>query len=484
VSTKKDISGMFPRAVDSKLRAWMDTKGRKPLILRGARQVGKTVAVKLFARHFDHFINLNMDLAADADLFRRRLDIRDLYQAILLKHRISASEGKILLFLDEIQSCPEAVDSLRYFHEDLPDVFVIAAGSLLEIALHEKHIGFPVGRVEHLFMYPLSFREFLVATNAGPVLTAYDTVPLPAYAHPELLQQFHRYTLIGGMPEVLAKYAESRDITALKPVYDSLLTSYLDDVPKYARNTTMAAVLRHCIESAPFVAGQRITLAGFGQSNYRAREVGEALRTLQRAMLLYLMYPSVSVEIPIMPNLKKSPRLQFFDTGLLNYFAGLQDEFFRHDDLHAIYKGMLAEHIVGQELLCLESDTRKKQCFWVRDKTQSQAEVDFVIQHRSYVIPVEVKSGTAGTLRSLHEFVDRCPHRFAVRLYAGPLDLHPARTPSGKSYNLLNVPYFLAAKIHEYVDWMMEQVDHTVDATTLAPESEESPFPAKEHPTE
>lgn len=459
MATEKDtVCGMFPRAVDAKLKTWMDTTGRKPLILRGARQVGKTVAIKLFARHFDYFVNLNMDLPADAELFRRRLDIRDLHQAILLKHHISASAGKILLFLDEIQSCPEAVDSLRYFHEVLPEVFVIAAGSLLEIALHEKHIGFPVGRVAHLFMHPLAFREFLVATDAGPVIETFDTVPFPAYAHPELLRQFHRYALIGGMPEVVAEYAKNRDITALKPIYDSLLTSYLDDVPKYARNPTMTAILRHCIEAAPFVAGQRITLAGFGQSNYRSREVGEALRTLQRAMLLYLMYPSVGVDIPIMPDLKKSPRLQFLDTGLLNYFAGLQNDFFRYDDLHAIYKGRLAEHIVGQELLGLEPNTRKRQCFWVRDKSQSQAEVDFVIQYRGYVIPVEVKSGTAGTLRSLHEFVNRCPHGLAVRLYAGPLELHPARTPAGKCYQLLNVPYFLAAKIHEYVDWMLAQV--------------------------
>ena len=463
MSTVHEVSRLFPRAVDSKLQEWMSTRGRKPLILRGARQVGKTVAVKLFARNFKHLIALNMDLSADSDLFRRGLDIHDLYQSILLRHRISASDGKILLFLDEIQSCPEAVDTLRYFHEDLPDVYLIAAGSLLEIALQDQHIGFPVGRVAHLFMYPLSFREFLVATGAGPAIAAFDTVPSPAYALAELLQLFHRYALIGGMPEVVAEYAAKRDLTALKPVYDSLLTSYLDDVPKYARSTTMTAVLRHCIEAAPFVAGRRITLAGFGQSNYRSREVGEALRTLQRAMLLHLLHPTVGVEIPIMPDLKKSPRLQFLDTGLMNYFAGLQDEFFRHDDLHAIYKGLLAEHIVGQELICLEPNTRRKQCFWVRDKTQSQAEVDFVIQHRGHVIPLEVKSGTAGKLRSLHEFMDRCPHGFAVRLYAGPLAQHTARTPSGKSYALLNVPYFLAAKIHEYIDWMMEQIGHAVD---------------------
>jgi predicted AAA+ superfamily ATPase len=235
---RRDTLTLFPRAIGAELKAWMETQDRKPLILRGARQVGKTVAVEMFARHFDHFVCLNMDLAADAELFRRRLSVRDLYQAILLSQRVSVSSGKILLFLDEIQNCPEAVDCLRYFHEDLPEVFVVAAGSLLEIALQEKHIGFPVGRVAHLFMYPLSFREFLVAMDAGPAIAAFDTVPLPAYAQPELLQRFHRYALIGGMPEIVAEYAKNRDLTALKPIYDSLLTSYTDDVPRYARNST------------------------------------------------------------------------------------------------------------------------------------------------------------------------------------------------------------------------------------------------------
>jgi len=438
----------------------MAAKDRKPLILRGARQVGKTVAVKMFADRFDKFIYLNLDLPADANLFQRKLNIKDLYQAILLRQQIATTEGKTLLFLDEIQNCPDAVDSLRYFYEDLPHVFVIAAGSLLEIALHEKHIGFPVGRVEHVFMYPLSFREFLVAIDDKAALAAYDTLPVQAYACPTLFENFHRYTLIGGMPEVLAKYVEKHEIAALKPIYDSLATSYLDDAAKYARNASMAAILRHCIESAPLVAGQRIKFAGFGSSNYGSREVGEALRTLHRAMLIHLLYPCTAVEIPIMPDLRKSPRLQFLDTGLLNYFAGLQEEFFKHDDLQAIYKGMLAEHIVGQEFICLEPNSRKKPCFWVRDKTQSQAQVDFVVQHGSHVIPVEVKAGSEGRLRSLHEFMDRVPHGYAVRLYAGPLDLHPVKTSTGKSFHLLNMPYFLSALIHEYIDWMIQQVEN------------------------
>jgi len=447
---------VFTRDILSKLEQWADSEDRKPLVIRGARQVGKTVAVKLFGEHFERFINLNLDLPEESDIFRRRLPVKETFQAILVKSRLPQTEGRTLLFLDEIQNCPEAVESLRYFYEDLPGIYVIAAGSLLEIVLHEKQISFPVGRVEHHFLYPLTFREFLTAIGAGDAVKALDTIPLPDYAHEALIDYFHLYTLIGGMPEVVAMYIKNDDVTTLNSVYDSLLISYQDDAEKYARNPTMATILRHCIETAPFAAGQRITFSGFGQSNYRSREVGEAIRTLQKAMLINLLYPSTSVEIPIMPDLKKSPRLQLLDTGLLNYFAGLQEQYFYHDDLHAFYKGILAEHIVGQEFIALATNTRKKQCFWVRGKSQSQAEVDFLVQYRGYVIPVEVKSGNTGRLRSLHQFMDRCPHFYAVRMYAGPLEIKRVNSPSGKRFYLLDLPYFLASSVHKYLDWMMD----------------------------
>ena len=448
---------MFQRDILLKMQSWAQSKTRKPLVLRGARQVGKTVAVGLFSENFDNFIAINLDEPGQADIFQKNMPVEDIYQAICLKNRVRASEGKTLLFLDEIQSCPQAVETLRFFYESLPDVYVIAAGSLLEIALHEKHISFPVGRVEHLFMYPLSFREHLNALGDKEILEVLDTFPTPDYAHDALLQQFHRYTLIGGMPEVVANYIETRDVTALSDIYNSLLTSFEDDIGKYARNLTAVTVLRHCLEAAPFQAGQRIKFAGFGQSNYRSREVGEALRTLQRAMLIYLLYPSTSVEPPIVPNLRKSPRLQFLDTGLLNYYVGLQDQIFQHDDLHAFYRGLLAEHIVGQELLCLDPNTRKKHCFWTREKSQSRAEVDFLLFHGNELVPVEVKAGKVGTLKSLHQFMDSSACRHAVRLYAGKLDLQQVETPAGTPFNLLNLPYFLTSQIRKYIDWMMSQ---------------------------
>ncbi len=445
---------MFARQIEVRLAAWAGQHNRKPLLLRGARQVGKTVAVRRFAERFDCFIELNLEHAAEREPFERGLEVEDIFQAIVLLKNTRPVVGKTLLFLDEIQDSPEAVQVLRYFYEKMPHLHVIGAGSLLEISLAKAEIEFPVGRVQHLVMYPLSFAEYLNAMGESGAAEALNEVPLPTHAAGRLFELFHRYALVGGMPEVVAEYARTQDTPALRDIYESLLQSYLDDVPKYARNDTMARVLDHCVRTAPLEAGNRITFAGFGQSNYRSREAGEALRTLEKALLLHLLYPTTSTQIPIRPDLRKAPRLQFLDTGLLNYFAGLQDQYFLHSDLHSFYRGLLAEHIVAQELICHRASLLHKPCFWVREKSQSSAEVDFVMPHHGRVIPVEVKSGSTGRMRSLHQFVDTANPGYALRLYAGPLERGDARTPGGTPYVLLSLPYYLAPKLSDYLDWL------------------------------
>jgi predicted AAA+ superfamily ATPase len=258
------------------------------------------------------------------------------------------------------------------------------------------------------------------------------------------------------MPEVVQFFSKKEDIVGLSPVYQGLLTGYLDDVSKYARNTAMVEVIRHAIEAAPYEAGKRIKFQGFGRSNYKSREIGEALKTLERAMLLYLLYPASVTEPPLSPDFKKSPRLQFLDTGLLNYCVGLQGHFFKFEDLHSFYQGTLAEHIVGQELSALDMDRPQKMSFWVREQKQSNAEVDFLIPYKQYLIPLEVKAGKTGTLRSLHRFIDSANHAYAVRMYAGPLQQEESKTPAGKPYKLLNLPYFLAGQIHPYLNLFFE----------------------------
>ncbi len=446
---------MFNRNAINDLKKWTDSPDRKPLILRGARQVGKTSLVNLFSKNFDNYIYLNLEIPSEAKLFQRELSISDLFQSILLNKNISI-KGKTLLFIDEIQNSPEAVNSLRYFYEELPELYVIGAGSLLEVMMEMKNISFPVGRVDMLFLYPCNFIEFLKAGDYNQALEIYNKIPIPDFALPELFKLFHEYALIGGMPEIVSKYNKSKKVTELNNTYQSLLISYLDDVSKYSRNNSLGNIIRHCIKVSPFEAGKRITFAGFGNSNYRSREVGEALRTIERAMLIYLLYPSTSLEIPIIPDLKKKPRLQFIDTGLLNFFADLQSHFFSHDNLNSFYRGLIAEHIVGQELIVLEKNNLKKQCFWVRESNQSNAEVDFIIQHKNLIIPIEVKSGKTGTLRSLHQFINNAESNFAIRLYYGKVELSENKTPEGKSYKLLNLPYFLAGKIHDYIDFFID----------------------------
>jgi hypothetical protein len=448
---------MFSRNIVQELRQWAVKKDRKPLILRGARQVGKTTAVDIFSKDFDQYLYLNLEKKEEAEIFNYNLSTEDLIQAIYLFKDISSSKGKTLLFIDEIQNSPQAIAQMRYFFESAKELHVIAAGSLFEVMTRDSHTSFPVGRVEYMFMYPLTFEEFLMATGEEQALKYFNNTPLPEFSFSKLHKLFHKYVLIGGMPEVVKAYIEKKDITSLTPIYQGLLTSYLDDVSKYARNKTMVQVIRHAIESAPLEAGRRIKFHGFGNSNYRSREMGEALRTLERAMLIYLLYPSTVTEPPIRPDLRKSPKLQFLDTGLINYFAGLQKFFFKMEDLHSFYQGILAEHIVGQELLAVDMRTSRKPSFWVREKKQSNAEVDYIIQSGQYLIPIEVKAGKTGSLRSLHQFVERSVHPFAVRLNAGPVEKVKAVTPNGKQYDLLSLPYFLSAKLQNYIEWLMEK---------------------------
>jgi len=388
---------MFQRKILHHLERWASQKNRKPLILRGARPVGKTTAVDLFSKGFNQYLYLNLEKKEEADLFNRNLSIEDLINVLFLVKNLPPKNDKTLLFIDEIQNSPKAVAMMRYFYESAKHIHVVAAGSLLESMIGKEQVSFPVGRVQYLFMYPLTFEEFLMAADENEAAKLYNTLPFPSFAHSKMIQLFHQYCLIGGMPEIVKEYIEHQDIVSLTPLYQGLLTSFMDDVGKYARNPTMAQIIRHTIETAPLEAGKRIKFEGFGNSNYRSREMGESLRTLERAMLVYLVYPSTAVTPPLIPDKRKSPRLQFLDNGFLNYSCGLRGYYFKMKDLHSCDKGIFAEHIGGQELLAVNAGNPNKPVFWIREKRQSTAEVDFIVQFENHLVPVEVKSGKSGT---------------------------------------------------------------------------------------
>lgn len=433
---------MFERDILKKLRQWAENPYRKPLILRGARQVGKTTVVNQFGSEFDNYLAVNLERREVKSLFRKTDNVKELVSMLFLYCNKAQLPGRTLIFLDEVQASPEAVALLRYFYEDTPELYVIAAGSLLETML-DKHISLPVGRVEYMALHPCSFLEFLSATGDERYIDRIVSAQFPEAFHQQMMQRFNTYALIGGMPEAVAHYAERQDVVALSGVYNQLLTAYRNDVEKYAGNNSQAAVIRYILEEGWAFAGQTITLGSFASSAYKARETGEAFRTLEKALLLELVYPTVSTIMPATSDLKKSPKLIWLDSGLVNYAAGIQKEYLLSNDLNDVWRGMAAEQIVAQELKALSNEIGQKRKFWVRAKRGSTSEVDFVYVYDETVIPVEVKSGHNAHLKSLHQFMEESPHDIAVRIWSGIYSIDNVSTMNGKIFRLINLPFYM-----------------------------------------
>ncbi|RYE16474.1 MAG: DUF4143 domain-containing protein, partial [Sphingobacteriaceae bacterium] len=422
--------------------------------------VGKTTIIGQFAKRFEQYIYLNLELSDDRLPFEQFTTIELLVQNLFfIKNKLLSKKAQTLIFIDEIQQVPEALNILRYLYESERTIAVIAAGSLLE-TLFNKNISFPVGRVEYKVLRPVSFTEFLDAMNEKSALEYLEQVPAPQFTHPKLLQLFHTYALIGGMPEVVKNYSANKDLTALKSIYESLIVAYMDDVEKYASVDSQVQYIRHAIRASFSQAGKRIKFEKFGNSSYRSRDMSEALRTLENALLLQLVYPCTDVQLPLLPDHKKSPRLQVLDTGLLNYFAGIQKEILGTADLNKVYQGTMIEHLVGQELLASQFGALSSLNFWIREKPTSSAEVDYIWPFEGKLIPIEVKSGAEGKLKSLHLYMDLVPHQMAIRFCAGEISITQAVTPEGKKYQLLNLPYYLVCQTDRYLQWFGQQIEN------------------------
>lgn len=440
---------MIRRDITEQLRTWSDKEDRKPLVLRGARQVGKTTLVDEFSKEFDCYIKLNLELSEDARIFSQTDNVREMLQYVsILKKNTIAQGGKTLLFIDEIQNEPKAVAMLRYLYEEMPWLHVIAAGSRLQ-SLLRSHVSFPVGRVEYLSLRPCSFVEYLEANNDTELADMVRNVKVSSLLHEELMRRFNRYTLIGGMPEVVASHARHNDLTRLAPIYKSLLDGYNEDVEKYAKNEKQVSAIRHILRRGWSEAGQTIKFAGFGGSSYSSKDMHEAFDVMQRAFLLSLDYPLTSVSVPAVPAITRSPKLIWLDTGIMNFSSDIQLEYLQNTELLDVWRGHAAEQIVAQEMrIVLDRNYRSDQYFWVRDKKGSTAEVDFVWQQGTAIIPIEVKAGTNSHLRSLHSFMSTPGAAdTAVRIWSGPYSEDTITTPAGQRFRLINLPFYYAGQI-------------------------------------
>lgn len=441
---------MFKRKILEKLEEWKNADRHKPLILRGARQVGKTTLVNEFGSHFENYLYFNMERNENVKLFEMDINIDDLVSMLFASLGKIKKDGKTLIFIDEIQNSPKTIALLRYFYEQRPDLYVVAAGSLLENLIDVK-VSFPVGRVQYLALRPCSFYEFLGAINKNELLAILSQKPeLTVAFHEQLMHQFNQYAIIGGMPEAIQQYAETKDVVAIEDVYETLVQAYKDDAEKYVVGNKLTDTVRFILSYGWAFAGETITLGNFANSGYKSRKVGDAFGLLEKAMLLELVYPVSSTQMPVIPETRRMPKLIWFDTGLVNYQAGIRSEIIGSTDMVDAWRGHIAEQITAQELLALEDRVGQHRAFWA--KPNNGAEVDFVVSHDSRLYPIEVKSGTNSHLRSLQVFMDSSNVDVAIRIWSKPYSVDDIKTVNGKTFKLVNLPFYLIGRIHDILN--------------------------------
>lgn len=409
------------RNIDSELILWSKNTSRKPLLIRGARQVGKSTAIRALAANFEHYIEVNFEEQRQThQLFEGNLSPETLCENLSVLYNIPIIQGKTLIFFDEIQACIPAISSLRFFYEKMPDLHLIAAGSLLEFALSELP-SFGVGRIRSIFLYPFSFDEFLLSNNEDLLLNAKQTAspekPLAEPIHNKLLEYLKRFLIIGGMPEVVANYVQYKDINNCQRVLDDMIISLKSDFSKYKRSMPVSRISEVFESVVQQAGGKFVYNKAATEANHK--QIKEALDLLVMAGLAFPVIHSSANGIPLgAESDPKKRKMLLFDTGIFQRLLGLNiAELLFSTDFNLINKGSLAELFVGLELLKSASCYQQNSLYyWQREALNSNAEVDYLIQKQQNIVPLEVKAGTKGSMQSLFLFLKEKNRSFGVRL--------------------------------------------------------------------
>lgn len=408
------------RNIDKELTSWGKEKEGKPLLLRGARQVGKSTAVRELSKQFDYFLEINFEEQRRVhQLFEGDLNPEELCENLSILYNVPIMPGKTLLFFDEIQACIPAISSLRFFYEKYPRLHVIAAGSLLEFALAEIP-SFGVGRIRSLFVYPLSFNEYLEGIGEHQLLTAKKNAsikkPLAAPIHQKLLAHIKRFLVLGGMPEVVAAYVNNGNLNSCGQVLDDLIISLKADFAKYKKRVPSLRISEVFDSVIQQSGGKFIYNKAAIEANHK--QIKEATDLLIMAGLVITVTHTSANGLPLGAGADtKKRKMLLLDTGIFQRLLGLPiSEILFEDDFDAINKGAIAEQYVGLELLKSSSCYRQENLyFWHRETKSSNAEVDYVVQQNENVIPIEVKSGKKGSMQSLFLFLSEKKTPFGVR---------------------------------------------------------------------
>lgn len=440
----------LPRAIDRVLLEWSRTEPRKPLILRGARQTGKTEAVRQLASRFELFVELNLERFDDLSLVRGSRSADDLLLALRARLNISGFPASTLLFIDEIQESAEAIQWLRFLYEDHPRLAVVGAGSLMEVRLQEKGFSFPVGRVTFRTLRPLSFFEVLHASGHEVLAQSLEETlaedrPIPVPLKDQAHEMLRTYLQVGGMPEATARWVEAQDLSAARQVHADLLQSLAEDLQKY-QGIRDQSYLDAAFENLRHHYGQRFKYENFAPG-YRSQLMQNALSKMESAHLIARALPTSSLEIPLQVRRGSAPKLLPLDTALVLTSMGFDARALARSPIDTALGGRIAEMFVGQELL-VGPESSENLFFWVSESSRASAEVDFLVPRGNELLPIEVKTSAAGSLKSLHQFLWRSGKTEGVRLHQGETGAEwlSVKMPDGElEYRLRSLPLWTAS---------------------------------------
>lgn len=434
------------RDAEQYLLDWSGRVSRSPLLIRGARQVGKTFLIERFgAVHFENTLVVNFELQPQCGDCFLSLEPSEIIRHLQILMGQAMTPGKTLLFLDEIQLCPNAILALRYFKEKMPELAVIGAGSLLEFTLNDQDFRMPVGRVEFLYLYPLSFKEFLRALGEEMFVSWIESVTpeeiVPNALHEKGLSLVRDYCQIGGMPEAVAYYKDHRtDILTLQNIQSKLLQGYRLDFGKYAKTQLQHAYLQKVFDQLPQHIASQVRYSKF-DPEAPSRDIKHALKMLELAGLCTSIRGASGAGIPLSAHInEKKLKLTFIDSGLYLRSLHLDPIHLQQQNIELINKGTLSEQFVAQQLQVSGPLFEPAPLyFWARDQQGSEAEVDYLIQIHDQVIPIEVKASASKWLKSLRLFQNTYKSPYGIRISAQPL--------RWEELDLLSIPFYLSSEI-------------------------------------
>nr|NQU91304.1 ATP-binding protein [Bacteroidota bacterium] len=409
------------RHIDSELLAWKESPKKKPILLRGARQVGKTESVRNLAKQFENYLEINFEENQKIhSVFSGDLSPVQISENLSAVFNVSIKPGKTLLFFDEIQACIPAIRSIRFFYEKMPELHVIAAGSLLEFALAEIP-SFGVGRIRSMYMYPMSFDEFLKGCGEDILLTKMKNAspgnPLHQAVHEKLLSYLNKFLILGGMPEVISTYIQTKEINTCMQIQDDLIFSLNDDFAKYKKRVPVSR-LRDVFKAVVKQAGSKFIFSNVsGEPKYKL--VKEALELLIMAGLAIPVVHTAGNGIPLGAEANsKRQKILLYDTGIFMRISNLNiGDLLLSQNFNIINKGNLAEQFAGLELLKSTSCYQPGGLYyWHREAKSSNAEIDYLVTRGSEIIPIEVKAGTKGAMQSMYLFLNEKHRNMGIRV--------------------------------------------------------------------